>query len=150
MNASLGNGADSNGPLRGIKQDVWDGGTRVPFIVRWPGQAAPGVTMNEVVSQVDIFATIAAFLGSELPDTTCPDGESFLNLLRGQQKPEQRRAIVMSSFRGDLGLKTNDGWKFIDSTGSGGRPTSYDSSDIFNAPRAVSYTHLTLPTIYSV
>ena len=135
MRASLNNGRDSNGPLRGMKQDVWDGGTRVPFIVHWPGQAAPGVTMNEVVSQVDIFATIAAFLGSELPDSTCPDGESFLNIIRGQQKPEQRRAIVMSSFRGDLGLKTNDGWKFIDSTGGGGRTTTYDSSDDFIAVR---------------
>lgn len=138
MTRSLGQGRDSNGPLRGIKQDAWDGGTRVPFIVRWPGQAAPGVTMNEVVSQVDIFATIAAFMGTELPDSTCPDGESFLNLIRGQRKPEQRRAIVMSSFRGDLGLKTNDGWKFIDSSGGGGRDPSFDSSNGRDAPRGTN------------
>ena len=135
---SLTNNADSNGPLRGVKRDAWDGGTRVPFMVRWPGQAAAGLKVSTPVWHGDIFATIAAFLGSELSDSTCPDGESFLNLLRGQQKPEQRRAIVMSSFEGHLGLKTNDGWKFIDSTGGGGNTTSWDSSNIrIDSPRGV-------------
>ena len=107
-------------------------------MVRWPGQAAAGLKVSTPVWHGDIFATIAAFLGSELPNSTCPDGESFLNLLRGQQKPQQRRAIVMSSFEGHLGLKTNDGWKFIDSTGGGGNTTSWDSSNIrIDSPRGV-------------
>ncbi|MGJ8725768.1 MAG: sulfatase-like hydrolase/transferase [Roseibacillus sp.] len=132
MTDSIANNADSNGPLRGNKRDSWDGGTRVPFMVRWPGQAAAGMKVNYPVWQGDIFATIAAYLGSDLPDSTAPDGESFLNLLRGQQKPEpQRPAIVMSSISGHLGLKTIDGWKFIDSTGGGGNSTSWDS---MNAP----------------
>ena len=131
MSDSIANSADSNGPLRGNKRDSWDGGTRVPFMVRWPGQAAAGLKVNYPVWQGDIFATIAAFLGSELPDSTAPDGESFLNLLRGQQKPNpQRPAIVMSSISGHLGLKTIDGWKFIDSTGGGGNATSWDSSNL--------------------
>ena len=139
MGQSLTNNADSNGPLRGVKRDAWDGGTRVPFIVRWPGQAAAGLKVSTPVWQGDIFATIAAFLGSDLPDSTCPDGESFLNLLRGQQKPQQRRAIVMSSFEGHLGLKTNDGWKFIDSTGGGGNDTSWDSTNTrIDSPRGVN------------
>jgi len=131
MSATIANGRDANGPLRGNKRDVWDGGTRVPFIVRWPGQAAPGTVRNELIWQGDIFATIAAYLRVDLPDTVAPDGESFLNLLRGQQKPQQQRpSIVVASSRGDLGLKTLDGWKFIDSTG-GGNGTSWDS---MNAP----------------
>lgn len=131
MSDSLSRGKDPNGPLRGNKRDTWDGGTRVPFMVRWPGQAAAGLQVDDPVWQGDIFATVAAYLGADLPDTTAPDAESFLNLLRGQAKPEpQRRAITMSSIRGDLGLKTVDGWKFIDATG-GGNGTSWDSS---NAP----------------
>ena len=107
MSESLNNGADPNGPLRGNKRDVWEGGTRVPFVVRWPGQAAPGTVRNDLIWQGDIFATVAAFLHVDLPPTTAPDGESFLNVLRGQQKPEPRRpSIVISSIRGDLGLKT--------------------------------------------
>lgn len=129
MSQSLSFGRDPNGPLRGNKRDVWDGGTRVPFVVRWPGQAAPGLVVSDLIWQGDCFATIAAYLGVELPEGTAPDGESFLNLLRGQQKPAPRRdSIVVASIRGDLGLKTTDGWKFIDSTG-GGNSTSWDSSN---------------------
>ncbi|MEP4077266.1 sulfatase-like hydrolase/transferase [Haloferula sp.] len=130
MSQSLSFGKDPNGPLRGNKRDVWEGGTRVPFVIRWPGQAAAGMKISDPIWQGDIFATVAAYLGVDLPSTTAPDGESFLNLIRGQQKPApQRDAIVMSSIRRDLGLKTTDGWKFIDATG-GGHDTSWDSSNV--------------------
>lgn len=129
MSQSLNFGKDPNGPLRGNKRDVWEGGTRVPFIVRWPGQAAAGMKVSAPIWQGDIFATVAAFLGEELPGASAPDGESFLNLIRGQQKPApERSALVVSSIRGDLGLKTTDGWKLIDGSG-GGHATSWDSSN---------------------
>ena len=124
---SLVYGSDSNGPLRGHKRETYDGGTRVPFMIRWPGQAAAGLKVTDPIWQGDIFATIAAYLGTELPNSTAPDGESFLNLIRGQAKPSvQREAIVLSGQRGDLALKTFDGWKFIDATG-GSADTSWDS-----------------------
>lgn len=127
---SLIYGSDSNGPLRGHKRETYDGGTRVPFIVRWPGQAAAGLKVTEPIWQGDIFATIAAYLGSDLPRSTAPDGESFLNLLRGQAKPSiQREAIVLCAQRGDLALKTHDGWKFIDASG-GSADTSWTSDNI--------------------
>ena len=131
MSTSLSNGADSNGPLRGAKRDIWEGGTRVPFIVRWPGQAPAGmIVTDEVISQVDIFPTVAAFLGSELPATTAPDGESFLNVVRGQRKPgEARSGVVLCSINGHLALKTPDGWKLIDSNGGGGNATSWDAEN---------------------
>lgn len=129
MSQSLSFGRDPNGPLRGNKRDVWDGGTRVPFVIRWPGQAAAGLKVSDLIWQGDIFATVAAYLGAELPAGVAPDGESFLNIIRGQQKPApQRDGIVISSIRGDLGLKTVNGWKFIDSSG-GGNNTSWDSSN---------------------
>jgi len=131
MNQSLANSDDSNGPLRGVKRDAWEGGTRVPFIVRWPGQAPAGmVVTDEVISQVDIFPTIAAFLGAELPATTAPDGESFLNVLRGQRKPGAARGgVVLSSVNGHLALKAPDGWKLLDTTGGGGNNSTWDSKN---------------------
>ena len=134
---SRANGRDSNGPLRGIKHDVWEGGTRVPFVVRWPGQiAAPGTVSNELIWQGDIFATVAAYLGADLPADVAPDGESFLNILRGQSKPSQRRdSIVIASQYDHRAVIMTDGWKLIDSTGGGGTDPSYDSAnnDIVNA-----------------
>lgn len=125
------NGRDSNGPLRGIKRDAWEGGTRVPFVVRWPGQvAAPGTVSNELIWQGDIFATIAAYLGADLPANVAPDGESFLNILRGQSKPTRRRdSIVMESYLNHRAVVFTDGWKLVDSTAGGGNGTSYDSAN---------------------
>ena len=116
VQASFTIGSDSNSVLRGHKRETYEGGTRVPFMVRWPGQAAAGMVVTDPVWQGDIFATMAAYLGQELPDTTCPDGESFLNLIRGQVRPVQREAIVLSSQQGQLALKTFDSWKFVDGT----------------------------------
>jgi arylsulfatase A len=128
---SRDNGRDSNGPLRGIKHDVWEGGTRVPFVVRWPGQvAAPGSVSDELIWHGDVFATIAAYLGAELPVDVAPDGESFLNVVRGQSKPSQRRdSIVVSSQYDHRAVITTGGWKLIDSTGGGGVDPSYDSAN---------------------
>ncbi len=122
---SRATGRDPNGRLRGIKRDVWEGGTRVPFVVRWPGQiAAPGTVSNELIWQGDIFATVAAYLGADLPGDVAPDGESFLNILRGQSKPSQRRdSIVIASQYDHRAVITIAGWKLIDSTGGGGIAT---------------------------
>jgi len=131
MRQTLNFDTDPNGPLRGNKRDAWEGGTRVPFVVRWPGQAAAGLVVTDPIWQGDIFATVAAYLNVEIPNETAPDGESFLNLIRGQQKPSRsRKSIVVSSLRGHLGLKTDNGWKLIDSTGGGGDANSWDSSNI--------------------
>ncbi|HEY3494450.1 MAG TPA: sulfatase-like hydrolase/transferase, partial [Polyangiaceae bacterium] len=123
-------GRDSNGPFRGIKHDVWEGGTRIPLVVRWPGQvAAPGTVTDELVWHGDLFATLAAHLGAELPPDVAPDGESFLDLLRGREKPPVRRdSIVVSSQFDHRALITVDGWKFVDSSGGGGFSRSFDAS----------------------
>jgi arylsulfatase A-like enzyme len=128
---SRANGRDSNGPLRGIKHDVWEGGTRVPFVVRWPAEvAAPGSVSDELVWHGDIFATVAAYLGADLPADVAPDGESFLNVLRGRSKPPERRdSIVVASQYDHRAVIMTDGWKLIDSTGGGGVDPSYDSEN---------------------
>ena len=56
----------SSGKYRGVKRDVYEGGHRVPFIVKWPGKIKPGSVSDEVVSQVDLAATFAKIIGHPL------------------------------------------------------------------------------------
>ena len=125
-------GGDPNGSWRGLKREIWEGGTRVPFVVRWPGQVAePGSVTDALIWQGDIFRTIGAYLGADMPPEVAPDGESFLNILRGDAKPPQSRdSVVLSSLEDHRAVKFTDGWKLLDSTGSGaGRNISWDSEN---------------------
>ena len=56
----LDTGHNSSGPLRGKKLDIWEGGHRVPFVIRWPGVASPGSVSDALISQIDLMATFAA------------------------------------------------------------------------------------------
>jgi arylsulfatase A-like enzyme len=73
-----------NAPLRSGKGSAYEGGTRVPLAVRWPKQARPGRTCEIPVCCEDLFATLCDAAGAE---TSCPDGQSLLPLLRGDEAP---------------------------------------------------------------
>ncbi len=107
-----------SGPLRGYKSDVWEGGHRVPFIVRWPGVVNPGSECGQLVHQADLFATFADIFGKKLPGDAGEDSFSLLPLLRGNNKPVRGHAVSCSS-RGLPSLRDGD-WKLILGAGSGG------------------------------
>jgi arylsulfatase A-like enzyme len=77
---------NSNGPLRGQKGNVTDGGIRVPFIARWPGRIAAGTTSDAPISFVDVLPTLAELGGAAAP--TCLDGADFTPTLLGKQQSE--------------------------------------------------------------
>lgn len=79
-NGSLGQDGGSNLPLRGAKGTTWEGGLRVPCIVRWPGRIAPGRVSGEVATAMDLFPTLAALCGAELPDDRTIDGRDITDL----------------------------------------------------------------------
>src|SRR6185369_817919 len=81
------NGHAFNGPLRGQKGTPYEGGTRVPFLARWPGKIKPG-NSDELFCLVDTLATCAALLQRELPATAAPDSFNFLPVLLGQKLPK--------------------------------------------------------------
>ncbi|HWB54832.1 MAG TPA: sulfatase [Tepidisphaeraceae bacterium] len=85
----------SNAPLRGSKGMFYDGGLRVPMIVRLPGVIPAGTKSDAMLSVVDLYPTIADFAGVELPDPAKYklDGESFGPVLRGQENHLHRSAI---------------------------------------------------------
>lgn len=104
---------------RGHKADLYEGGHRVPLIVRWPGQIAPGSRSNQLVGQIDFLATFAEMLGEELPPDSAEDSVSFLRALRGQDKEPIRQQLIFQSVNGSFAIRDGD-WKLALCPGSGG------------------------------
>jgi len=100
-----------SGPLRGYKGDVWEGGHRVPFVVRWPGVVRPGSVCRQLVHQADIMATLAGVLRAKLPQSAGEDSFSLVPLLNGEDRPIREHAVSCAS-RGVAGLRRGP-WKLI-------------------------------------
>lgn len=83
----------SMGPLRGLKRDIWEGGHRVPFVVRWPGVVPAGKVSDGLISQIDIYATVAAILGAEIPSGSAEDSYNQFALIKGEG-PSARDTLV--------------------------------------------------------
>lgn len=96
------------GPYRGGKYSTFEGGTRVPFVVRWPGRVKPG-TSKALVSQVDLLASLAALVGERTPVATAPDSRNHLAALLGDD-PAGRESLIEHA--GGLALRRGK-WKFI-------------------------------------
>jgi len=96
------------GVLRGGKYSAFEGGTRVPFIVRWPARVAPGRT-RALQSQVDLCASFAALVGQTLATGEAPDSQVQLDSLLGDS-PIGRDYVVQQA--GTLAIRVGD-WKFI-------------------------------------
>lgn len=82
---------DSNGPLRGVKRDLYEGGIRVPFIASWPGKISAGTSSDHVSAFWDVFPTVADLTGIDKPENL--DGISFLPTLLGQEGQEQHEYL---------------------------------------------------------
>ena len=115
-----------SGPLRGYKADAWDGGHRVPFIVRWPGIVKPGSKCDELVSQADLMATFAEVLETKLADNEGEDSFSLLPLFKGVAGMIRENA-VSNSVSGVPAVRLGK-MKYIPAPGSGGWGKGGDQS----------------------
>ncbi len=113
------NGHFPSGPLRGYKSDAWEGGHRVPFIVRWPGVIKPDSKNQSLVHQADLLATIGDILGINLKENEGEDSFSLLPVLRGKEMNSRRTTSVSCSIRGIPSIREGH-WKLILDSGSGG------------------------------
>lgn len=114
-------GHDGARPWRGMKRDQWEGGHRVPFLVRWPGLVKPGATCAQLTSLTDVMATVAAIVGADLPDNAAEDSFNLLPALLGQDRGPIRPYLLQQAFAGARTLSIRHGnWKYLDHTGSGG------------------------------
>jgi arylsulfatase A len=103
-------GHDSIGGLRGMKSSNWEGGHRVPFVVRWPGRAAAGSVSGQTIGFVDVLATFAELAGAALDGDDGPDSVSFLPVLLGRQPadiPIRPSLVIGQSIR-------SGPWKWVD------------------------------------
>ncbi len=101
----------SSGPLRGLKRDLYEGGHRVPLIVRWPGVVKPGSVSDALVSQVDLFATLASIVGFALPAGIAEDSHDLLAVWKGSASGP-RRSIVHNTMEGAYAVR-QDEWVLI-------------------------------------
>jgi arylsulfatase A-like enzyme len=99
------------GVLRGGKYSAFEGGTRVPFVVRWPKKIAPGTTSGALMCQIDFLATFAELVGLRRPDGAGPDSLNMLPALLGADRTGRNHLVEQA---GVLSLRMGP-WKYIES-----------------------------------
>ena len=109
----------ANGPLRGTKADIWEGGHRVPFFARWSGVIEPGSRCQRTIALTDLFATCAEIVGAELEADSAEDSFSLLSALRGEEGTRDA-PVIHHSYAGMFAIR-DGGWKLVLGNGSGGR-----------------------------
>lgn len=109
-----------NGDLLGFKFGAWEGGHRVPFIARWPGNIPAGSVSDQLISNVDLLATMAALTEQSLTDKEGPDSFNILPALTGSTGIQVRDHLVLSPLRKTNLTIRKDKWVYIDGQGSGG------------------------------
>lgn len=120
----IGKGHNPSSIYRGKKGDIWEGGHRIPFVVRWPGHIAPGSRSGALTCLVDLFATFAEITGSAYADNAGEDSLSMLSLWQGKTSVA-REDLVHHSGRGRYSLRCGD-WKMEFCQGAGGMAPEQD------------------------
>lgn len=102
---------ESGGPFRGVKRDLYEGGIRVPLVVRWPGKVSAGAESAHISAFWDFLPTVCEMAGIEIPDHT--DGISFLNELSGE--PQRTHESLYWEYPvnvGKIAMRYNN-WKAV-------------------------------------
>ncbi|MBI5835330.1 MAG: arylsulfatase [Armatimonadetes bacterium] len=115
----LAKGHNPSYHFRGTKADIWDGGHRIPFLLRWPAQVKAGTTTDQLTCLVDLTATMADLLSIKLPDDAAEDSHSLRPLLDGRADQPVRESVVHHSINGSFAIRAGQ-WKLEFCPGSGG------------------------------
>ena len=101
-----------SGPYRGHKGDVWEGGHRVPLVVRWPNRVPAGESSSQLVCLTDVFATCAELIGGDLPRDGAEDSGSFLRSALNPTKLSPRESLINHSNHGEFAYREG-AWKLV-------------------------------------
>jgi len=124
-------GHDGSGPYRGGKYQIYEGGTRVPFIVKWPGRIQPGKS-NALVNQIDFIASFAELLEIELGKSEAIDSRNIMPALLGEDGKGLPYTIEEAR-RGKLALRRGP-WKYIRGNGK-------DQCELYNLDSDIGEQH---------
>ncbi|MBI1357822.1 MAG: sulfatase-like hydrolase/transferase [Acidobacteria bacterium] len=130
----------SNAPLRGTKRTLYEGGVRVPFLVRWPGHIEPGSTYSRPVSSLDVLPTALAAAGVAPPADRPLDGVDLLPYLSGNQSGVPHQRLFWRCFDGVEAAVREGDWKWV-RVGREARPELYDLSTDLSEKYDVSADH---------
>ena len=111
-------GHDPSAGFRGHKADIYEGGHRVPLIVRWPNGIKPGQKTDALTCLTDLYATLRELTGQDTEDLGGEDSFSLVPVFKGGEKSD-RRTLVSHSIGGSFSIRKGD-WKLCLSAGSGG------------------------------
>ena len=132
-------GHRQNGDLLGFKFGVWEGGHRVPLIVRWPGKVKAGTTSNQLIGNVDMLATFAAVTGQKLDKAQQADSVNMLPAFVGEPEKPIRDHLVLAPHKGTHLSVRKGKWMYIPRQGSGGFRGRKPGDHTFAGPPAVSF-----------
>ncbi|MEC3907206.1 sulfatase-like hydrolase/transferase [Tamlana sp. 2201CG12-4] len=108
----------SMGSRRGVKRDLWEGGHRVPFIVKYPGKVEKKSVNSNLISQIDIMATLANIVDYKLPENAGEDSKDFSKGIFSSEMPANREALVYHAVNGKFAVRKGN-WVLIENkTGS--------------------------------
>ncbi|TLX73295.1 arylsulfatase [Labilibacter sediminis] len=113
-------GHNMNAEWRGVKGDMYEGGHRIPMIVKWPGITVPGTVNHELTQVEDFYATVANYFNDELPKGCAEDSYSILPYLKNEKvkKPIREYAVLNTFFGYDI-IRSGD-WVYAPFIGCGG------------------------------
>jgi len=109
----------ANGPFRGTKADIWEGGHHLPFVVRWPGKVKPSSKCRETICHTDLYATFAEITGAKIAHREAEDSFSLFGMMRGQDV-SRGAPVIHHSGNGMFAIRDGK-WKLVLGNGSGGR-----------------------------
>lgn len=132
-------GHHMNGDLLGFKFDAWEGGHRVPFIVNWPSQISPGTVSNQLISNVDLPASLAALTGSKIRPDQARDSVNVLSALLGENEAPARSGIVSAATKSSHLSVRHGKWKYIPAQAGGGFTASEPGAHTFGGPVALLF-----------
>lgn len=113
-------GHKQNGDLLGFKFGVWEGGHRIPFIARWPGKVHPNTVSDQMISNLDMLATLAAITGQDVEPAQLADSLNILPaLLTDPETPVRDHLLLLPRYATHVSIRKGK-WIYIPKQGAGG------------------------------